>query len=131
MEGHIRHCCGSDSGRYTNQAIWRDMSDIVVAATGEVTQVQDIWRDTSDIVLAATMGGTQIQNSQPVGNPLCGVQPCQPLLPDRHHRGTVVQDSAPMAATPSVETLLWLPAGQTQSPCEHDAGPLCVAQLAI
>ena len=111
------------------QTIQRDMSDIV-AATVEGTQVQAIQRDMSDIV-AATVEDTQIQNSQPVGNPLCGVQPCQPLLPDRHHPGTVAQDSAPMAATPSVETLLWLPAGQTQSPCEHDAGPLCVAQLAI
>jgi len=88
------------------QDIWRNTSDIVVAATVEGTQVQDIWRDTTDIVVAATVEGTQIQNSQPVGNPLCGVQPCLPLLPDRHHRGTVVQDSAPMAATPSVETLL-------------------------
>lgn len=82
-------------------------------------------------VPAAAVGCMQIQNLQPVGNPLCGVQPCQPHLPGQHHPGTVMQDSALMAAIPSVATSLWLPAGQTQSPCEHDAGPLCVAQLAI
>lgn len=109
-EGHIRQFCGSYSG-------WNTSTGHMEGHTRHCC--------------GSDNGGTQIQNSQPVGNPLCGVQPCQPLLPDQHHPGTVAQDIVLMAATPSVETLLWLPAGQTQSPCEHDAGPLCVAQLAI